>query len=394
MLDAFILGKGALYSADSAITGVNNNIIVCGGTGCGKSLSVAVPSFLVTFDSSVAITVSDKEFIDSNAPLFREYGYDVKVLNTADPEKSDITFNPLSHMRCAEDTADLARSILTANRKDSEPFWESAARDLLESEIIAVVCTEDNPTFSDVLDFHNLLAANNIVFGDYTEVFEKLKTDSRAGAYAASKWANIDSFNELVYSRIYSAVSEGLTRMTGLKVRKITDTDNEFDFRSIAERKTAVFVYVPAAGKAQSVLSDLFYGQLIKELTESALVAGEKTRVPVRLILDDFGRGTEIPGFAERIDTFPEADISAMMMIRSNRQLRNVYGRCGASAIIDGCDTYVYMGGTDPATAGYVAKRMGVSQSFVLFMPTNTEIILRRGSKPFITEKCDLLFAA
>jgi type IV secretory pathway TraG/TraD family ATPase VirD4 len=394
MLDAFILGKGALYSADSEITGLNNNIIVCGGTGCGKSMSVAVPSFLVTYDSSAVITTSDKELVETHAPLFREYGYDVKVLDTAKPEKSDITFNPLSHMFYSGDAADLARSVLTANRNDSEPFWESAARDMLESEIIAVLGTEENPTFSDVLAFHNTLSAKDADFEDYTEVFEKLKTKSRAGAYAASKWANIESFNQLVYSRIYSAVSEGLGRLTAKKIRKITDTGNEFDFQSVAERKTVVFVYVPAASKAQQVLADLFYGQLIRELIEFAQIAGRKRRVPVRLILDDFAMGTEIPGFAERIDAFSDADISAMMMIRSNRQLRNVYGRCGASAITDSCDTYVYMGGTDPATAGYVAKRMEIPRSFVLFMPANTEIIFRRGSKPLITEKCDALFAA
>ena len=32
-----ILGEGCFYSADSNETGLNNNIIVCGGSGSGKN---------------------------------------------------------------------------------------------------------------------------------------------------------------------------------------------------------------------------------------------------------------------------------------------------------------------------------------------------------------------
>ena len=38
-----ILGKNCSYSADSKITGVNNNRVIVGGSGCGKTVSILEP---------------------------------------------------------------------------------------------------------------------------------------------------------------------------------------------------------------------------------------------------------------------------------------------------------------------------------------------------------------
>ena len=41
-----ILGKNCSYSADSRITGVNNNRVIVGGSGCGKTGSILEPELL------------------------------------------------------------------------------------------------------------------------------------------------------------------------------------------------------------------------------------------------------------------------------------------------------------------------------------------------------------
>ena len=38
-----ILGKNCSYSADSKITGVNNNRVIVGGSGCVKTVSILEP---------------------------------------------------------------------------------------------------------------------------------------------------------------------------------------------------------------------------------------------------------------------------------------------------------------------------------------------------------------
>ena len=46
--DRIILGKGAEYSSDCYETQLNNNIIVCGSSGCGKTRSISEVRLLET----------------------------------------------------------------------------------------------------------------------------------------------------------------------------------------------------------------------------------------------------------------------------------------------------------------------------------------------------------
>ncbi len=42
-LDRVILGENCVYSTDCNETSINNNVIVCGNSGCGKMMSISEP---------------------------------------------------------------------------------------------------------------------------------------------------------------------------------------------------------------------------------------------------------------------------------------------------------------------------------------------------------------
>lgn len=48
-----ILGKNCSYSADSRITGVNNNRVIVGGSGCGKTVSILEPGAFGASESRI-----------------------------------------------------------------------------------------------------------------------------------------------------------------------------------------------------------------------------------------------------------------------------------------------------------------------------------------------------
>lgn len=56
--DRMILGENAVFSTDSKVTGLNNNVIVCGTSGCGKTMSIAEPRLLETQNSSLIVTLT------------------------------------------------------------------------------------------------------------------------------------------------------------------------------------------------------------------------------------------------------------------------------------------------------------------------------------------------
>ncbi|MBO7393280.1 MAG: type IV secretory system conjugative DNA transfer family protein [Abditibacteriota bacterium] len=392
MKDAFILGKGAMYSADSEVTGLNNNIIICGGTGCGKTMSVVEPCLLATFDSSLVVTVTKRRLIDKYTPVFRDSGYDVKVLDFTSPETSEAAYDPMLHVSSYSDIDELAGAIALGDFCSRDPFWETSGKDMLCAEIAAVMMREENPTFADVLKLHEVLGsqkdANN-------EIFNDIAVKHPEGCYATAKWSAFKDMPDKTYGSVYSVLSAAMGRFFTEEAKKMIARGGNFDFRSVTDKKTVLFVYVSAASKVQHALADLFYGQMLKVLVEYGESRPEgRIPTPVRLIFDDFAVGNKIPDFAGKISVFRAMGISAMLIIQSETQLRGMYGEYDAATVVNNCDTYVYMGGTDTDTCRGIALRMDVTLPKVLYMPLEQEIIFRRGSEPFVTERCDLLFAA
>ena len=58
MTDMTCLAEGVVYPADFEKTGLNLNELVVGGTGCGKSVSVAYSRLVHTKNSSVVVPIT------------------------------------------------------------------------------------------------------------------------------------------------------------------------------------------------------------------------------------------------------------------------------------------------------------------------------------------------
>lgn len=59
--------------------------------------------------------------------------------------------------------------------------------------------------------------------------------------------------------------------------------------------------------------------------------------------------------------------------------------------IIDNCDTYVYMGGMNLKTCRSISERLNMPLDDVLYMPLGQEVIFRRGQRPILTQRYDIL---
>ena len=75
--DPITLGDGQIFSTDSAKTGINNNILVYGPTGSGKTWSYTEPTLCDTENRSLILSVTKHRLEEFYAPLFKERGYEV-----------------------------------------------------------------------------------------------------------------------------------------------------------------------------------------------------------------------------------------------------------------------------------------------------------------------------
>ena len=144
--DKIILGENLSFSTDTDKTGINNNnVVVCAGSGSGKTMSIIEPRLINTFDSSLIVTLTKRRLVPKYKSLFEERGYEVQDLNFVNPKLSTVTYDPLKYVKSYSDINFLAQSIVLSDprkRKESssiDPYWDNAAISLLSAEIAYVI---------------------------------------------------------------------------------------------------------------------------------------------------------------------------------------------------------------------------------------------------------------
>lgn len=117
--DWVILGDGpeCIFSTDTQATGINNNILVVGGSGSGKTVSIAEALFLEAYQRSIVATVTKRRIVDKYTPLLRERGYNVLITDFVHPERGNAAYDPLDFINSFADISFVAKSIVLANPK-------------------------------------------------------------------------------------------------------------------------------------------------------------------------------------------------------------------------------------------------------------------------------------
>ena len=94
----------------------NNNVIVIGGAGAGKTKLYVKPNILQRNCSYVVTDKAGLLYNDLNA-LFKSSGYTLKVINSLDPERSDY-YNPFVYIHDEADITDVVNALLAADESD------------------------------------------------------------------------------------------------------------------------------------------------------------------------------------------------------------------------------------------------------------------------------------
>jgi len=131
-----IIAQDISYSLDCHETQLNNNVLVVGTSGAGKTRSIVTPNLLQATGSYI---VSDPKgnLYDKYGSYLRRQGYGVKKLDFTDPENS-CKYNFFSYIRKTQDINKIAHMIMDSNSQHgykADPFWDEAAELLLQSLI-------------------------------------------------------------------------------------------------------------------------------------------------------------------------------------------------------------------------------------------------------------------
>lgn len=392
-----ILGENCSYSADSNETGLNNNVIVCGGSGSGKTMSVSEPRLLETKTSSMIATVTKRRIVNKYMPLFKKRGYEILDLNFVNPLESSCAYDPLDYVESYSDITFLAKSIVKADpQKDNssaDPYWDEAATSLLSAEIAYTLMTKDNPTFADVLELHDSLVLDEgsgtirtSLDGKFAYIASKDPT-----CFAVSCWKSFKNLPIKTAGCVFGTLNTTIDTIFSPELRKMMITKKKVDFEKMATKKTILFVTTSAVNPALHCFVNMFYAQAFKQLFEYAENRPDGVLpIPVHVLCDDFATGSRVLNFSEYISIFREKGISVTLLLQSESQLEQMYGTDNATTIINNCDSYIYLGGMDLRTAQNISLRLNAPLDEVLYMPIGQEILFRRGQRPIITRRYDI----
>ena len=396
--DKMILGENVVYSTDPDETGLNNNVIVCGSSGSGKTMSIVEPILLETFHSSLIVTVTKRKIVKKYASVFSERGYTIEELNFVEPTESTVSYDPLQFIASYADILFLAESIVYANprkeRSNSDPYWDEAAVSLLCALIAVVLGTIDNASFADVLKLLSKLSfvdCDGQISTSLDSQFAVIAKKDPNG-FALSCWKSFRKLPIKTASCVFSTLNATVDKIFNPELRQMIEKPEKIDLEALASQKTILFISSSAVNPALTCFINMFYAQAFKTLFEYAESFPDgKLPIPVRMLCDDFATGGRILNFPEYISIFREKGISTMLLLQSESQLESMYGNEDAITIINNCDTYIYMGGMDIKTGRSVSERLNLPLDEVLYMPLGQIFVFRRGQKPIITTRYDIL---
>ena len=104
-----------------------------------------------------------------------------------------------------------------------------------------------------------------------------------------------------------------------------------------------LFLTTSPVNKSMQKLSTMFYTDAFRILFEYAeSLKSKELPVPVHIIYDDFATGSVVPDFHEYLSIFCAKRMSVTLLLQSESQLAEMYGKMQATTIINNCDTYEY----------------------------------------------------
>lgn len=410
-------------------TETNNNVLVIGGPGTGKTRYFVKPN-LMQGNASYFITDPKGTLIHDMGWVLEWLGYEIRTFDTIDFTRS-MHFNPIAYI---EDEADILRFVecVIGNTKaegetSADPFWENAEKLLYEALIAYLIdhCPEEDRNIPGLLSLLSLADAredDESYMSPLDMLFEEPETGkrlvkvgeakafdpkSRAFTTPAGDWAWVkvaepirpeDDFALSSYKQFKVAAGKTLksimiscnVRMKPFDIAEMRELlsydEMELDHLGDPGAKVAVFASMSDTDSTFDFIFALLMQQALNALCECALTRFSG-RLPtcVHFVFDEFANIGTVPDFERMITVTRSRNIAVSMICQSLSQLNENYGENNAQTIMNACDTLLYLGGKSADTNQKIAEMIGKQTV------ANVTVNDSRGNNPTYTHNYGLV---
>ena len=342
----------------------NLNILVCGGSGAGKTRFYCKPNIMQANTSFVVLDPKG-EIVRDVGWLLKKKGYEVKVLDLINMEKSHC-YNPFVYLKDDNDVqrlvTNLFKSTTPKGSQTQDPFWDTAASMLLSALIfyLKYEAPEDEQNFPMVME---MLRAGDVSEEDesYYSPLDSLFFDLEAkdpDHIAVKYYKNYHSGSAKTLKSIQITLAARLEKFNLESVAALTVTD-EMELASMGEKKIALFALIPDNDTSFNFLVSILYTQLFQQLF---WLADHKYRgvlpMHVHFVMDEFANVSLPEDFDKILSVMRSRSVSVSIILQNLAQLKTLFEKQWES-IVGNCDTFLYLGGNEQSTHKYVSELLG-----------------------------------
>ena len=345
----------------------NLNTLVIGGSGAGKTRGYALPN-IMQCNSSFVITDPKAEILRTVGNLLVEEGYDIKVVDLINFEKSNH-YNPFNYIKDEKDVIklinNLIRNTTPKTAVKSDDFWEKSETALLQALMFYLI----NEAPPEEQNFGMVMTM--IEYGSASEQDDQYISplDLLFLALEAEKPNSLAVLQYKVFKKAAGKTAKSIlvacaVRLAVFNLQQIRDLtgNDELNIESLGEKKTALFAVISDNDTTFNFLVGLLYTQIFQIIYYEA-DHKHKGRLPVHVhfMLDEFPNVALPEDFEKCLATMRSRGISASIIIQNLAQLKSMFKGDNHmwETIAGNCDSMLFFGGNESSSHEYLSKMLG-----------------------------------
>lgn len=342
----------------------NLNVLVCGGSGAGKTRFYAKPNIMQANTSFVILDPKGENVRDTGG-LLKTRGYDIKVLDLINMDKS-YCYNPFVYLHSDNDIQKLVTNIFKnttpKGSQSQDPFWDQAAMMLLLALVFylhyeAPPAEQNFPMVMEMIRSGEVKEDDDGFMSPLDRLFARL-ADRQPDHIALKYYRNYRSGSGKTLKSIQITLVARLEKFNLDSLAAITQSD-EMELDRLGEKKTAIYAVIPDNNSSYNFIVGMLYTQLFQQLYYSAdVMHGGRLPVHVHFVMDEFANVALPDEFDKLLSTMRSREISVSIIIQNLAQLKKLFEKEWES-IVGNCDEFLYLGGNEQSTHEYVSKLLG-----------------------------------
>lgn len=352
------------FKAKTISASRNKNALVIGGSGTGKTRFFVKPN-LMQLQGSYVVTDPKGDLIKDTGTMFVDKGYDVLSFNLVNTFLS-MKYNPFFYIENESDIL-IFVNVLMENTKGSNESSSSnsdffnKAEQMYYTAIIAYMLEKDYEENHNIETFLKYISMGSVDDGSnkLKTMFDELEKEDK-NSFAVSQYRNFEKGAGDTLRSILISCAVRMTPFYANEIKRIL-MGNDIDLYNLAPKKTILYIITSDTNKTFNFIGAIMYSQLINILVKKAdQLDNSRFKEPVQLIFDEFYNIGVVPNFENTISVLRSRNISAIVILQSLSQLKNMYDKA-SDIIMDCCESYLFLGAKGETTVDNMVKNLGTT---------------------------------